>query len=463
MLIDETEVFDRKKVSFQLSKNQAVHGWLKYKEAFSQDLVAKLLDLMQVKANDLILDPFLGSGTTALVCKQKGIKSLGFDILPTSTLALRVKSKAWSINTQEIEKLFEKVKELEVPGDYQGTLNTLAITQGAFSDSNEHFLAYLKEYVDRSSFSPIVKDLVKLCMSNALEPCSYTAKSGQYLSWDSRSPKIIEINKKRLEKRQTPLKPKCVRAQIADAKSQILKELTQVISDLKNIQSSYKSQKTLLGEISYVEKSALFALPTLASDSISGVITSPPYCNRYDYTRTYALELAFLGLDEAQVKALRQELLTCTVENRSKIDDLKLLYQSLGKEQSFEEALSTIKRNKALAEVIEALKERFLQGDLNNRQVIRMVEGYFVELGLLIFELQRILKKGAYVAMVNDNVRFAGEVIPVDLILTDLATSFGFSAVKVFTLKQKKGNSSQQMAKFGKVSLRKSITLWQKV
>ena len=85
MLIDETEVFDRKKVSFQLSKNQAVHGWLKYKEAFSQDLVAKLLDLMQVKANDLILDPFLGSGTTALVCKQKGIKSLGFDILPTST------------------------------------------------------------------------------------------------------------------------------------------------------------------------------------------------------------------------------------------------------------------------------------------------------------------------------------------------------------------------------------------
>ena len=46
------------------------------------------------------------------------------------------------------------------------------------------------------------------------------------------------------------------------------------------------------------------------------VFTSPSYCNRYDYTRTYALELALLGLGESEVVRLRQEMVSCTVENR---------------------------------------------------------------------------------------------------------------------------------------------------
>lgn len=62
----------------------------------------------------------------------------------------------------------------------------------------------------------------------------------------------------------------------------------------------------------------------------------------------------------------------------------------------------------------------------------------------------------------NDNVRYAGEVIPVDFLSTELAEQIGFKPIKIYTLKQLKGNSSQQMAKFGRVALRKSITIWQK-
>ena len=53
------------------------------------------------------------------------------------------------------------------------------------------------------------------------------------------------------------------------------------------------------------------------------IITSPPYCNRYDYTRTYALELALLETGEKELVGLRQEMLSCTVENRAK-DLLKI-------------------------------------------------------------------------------------------------------------------------------------------
>ena len=48
-------------------------------------------------------------------------------------------------------------------------------------------------------------------------------------------------------------------------------------------------------ELILYEDSVLYKLPQLQDDSIDLVITSPRYCNRYDYTRTYALELAFLG------------------------------------------------------------------------------------------------------------------------------------------------------------------------
>ena len=67
-----------------------------------------------------------------------------------------------------------------------------------------------------------------------------------------------------------------------------------------------------------IESSCYDALTQLPAGSIDAVITSPPYANRYDYTRTYALELAWLGYDNRSISELRQRLLSATVENRSK-------------------------------------------------------------------------------------------------------------------------------------------------
>ena len=71
-------------------------------------------------------------------------------------------------------------------------------------------------------------------------------------------------------------------------------------------------------------------------------------------------------------------------------------------------------------------------------------------------------KSGSHVAFVNDNVRYGGEVIPVDLLSTELAEKIGFDPIHVYVLPQRKGNSSQQMGKFGREALRKSITIWRK-
>ena len=91
-----------------------------------------------------------------------------------------------------------------------------------------------------------------------------------------------------------------------------------------------------------------------------------------------------------------------------------------------------------------------------------MVRQYFTELTFVFAEILRTCRRGAHVAFVNDNVRYGGEVIPVDMLTTNLAEELGFEPVKVYVLPQRKGNSSQQMEKFGREALRKSVTIWRK-
>ncbi len=139
---------------------------------------------------------------------------------------------------------------------------------------------------------------------------------------------------------------------------------------------------------------------------------------------------------------------------------MRNFYESICQTERFEQILKKVRGNKALEEIVTALYARKEHGDLNNNGVIRMVEGYFTELAFVYAELYRVCKQGAMVAFVNDNVRFGGEVIPVDFLSCSFAEQFGFTVKTIYTLRQQKGNSSQQMARFGRVALRKSITIW---
>jgi hypothetical protein len=51
--------------------------------------------------------------------------------------------------------------------------------------------------------------------------------------------------------------------------------------------------------------------------------------------------------------------------------------------------------------------------------------------------------------------------VPVDLVLSEMAEEAGF-VVKQILVARYKGNSSQQMGKFGRVPVRESVLLWQK-
>ena len=457
-IVEITDKFSRQSVSYQLSKKNAVARWLKYKEGFSCDLVENLLDEMELPKEALVMDPFMGSGTTAYVCSRKGLKSIGFDILPMSKLAVQTKCNIGLFDLNELQQFHDFIDNLKRDSTFCEKTAEIKRTASAYPIESSYDLALYLYESENSKLSDLTKILAILAMTNCLERLSYTAKDGQYLRWDYRSAKVKKANADRLSKGKEPIKVILDKGVLPSVKELLLSEFSQCINDIALLKSDFHQP----GLVDFRLNSALKELPTIDDNSINGVITSPPYCNRYDYTRIYALELVFLGKSEKEITNLRQDLLSCTVESKTKKEWLHDYYYSLNRINDFEKIDSIYNTCASLQEVISALKKREENGDINNKGVVRMVEGYFYELTFIYYELYRCCSAKSKVAFVNDNVRYAGEVIPVDFISTELAEKCGFNPIKIYTLRQQKGNSSQQMKKFGRIPLRKSITIWGK-
>lgn len=317
------------------------------------------------------------------------------------------------------------------------------ITKGAYppetADAISRFLSAIEgenETVEAVLFFAL------LCI---LEVVSFTRKDGQYLRWDHRSGR--RQGQKIFDKGVIPSFDQAIVAKLSD----IVADLS---PDAPQQQKQLFAEKVRPGEITIHRGSCLDILQDLPASSFDAIITSPPYCNRYDYTRTYALELALLGVDEVQLTQLRQDMLSCTVENRVK--DL------LSINPRWSDAVSAAERQELLQSVLSYLDEQKVQGVLNNNGIPRMVKGYFYEMACVISECARVLSPGAPLVMVNDNVRYAGASIHVDIILSEIAGDLGFTVEKILVLPNGKGNSSQQMGAHGRDSLRKCVYVWRK-
>jgi hypothetical protein len=129
---------------------------------------------------------------------------------------------------------------------------------------------------------------------------------------------------------------------------------------------------------------------------------------------------------------------------------------------TYEAALRAVSGSDALQEVLGVLNEANSKKLLNNTNIPRMISNYFFEMALVIFQLARIARPDGRIVMVNDNVQYFGEEIPVDLILSRIAELAGLEVEHISLLPTGKGNSSQQMGRHGRREIRKCIYIWQK-
>ncbi len=455
-LLLPTSRFNRRLVSYQANKSESFHRWFKFKEGFSARLVQGFIEEFDLRPPQHILDPFAGASTTLLVAREHGVNATGIEVMPMGELIWQAKSRLDRYDVSELQAICDWVASTPPKASCR-VFPHLPITEHAFDRDSESELMWYDEEFRKLDVSDDSKILLRFVLLSILEDISYTSKDGQFLRWDSRSLKVKKRNAVRLATGKSPAKPYRKR-KIQNVQLALLQALDRVVDDIVTM----SAQRSRGSKQELIVGSVLEELPQHDAESVDAVITSPPYCNRYDYTRTYALELAFMGIDQQGLLSLRQSLLSCTVENRSKIDDLRRFYTTLGRKNDFDRVISVLDEVDALEEIITALKLRRRRGEVNNSGIISMVEGYFIELAFVTHELSRVCKNGAQVAIVNDNVRYSGETIPVDLLMTDIASKFGFEPEKIYVLPQRKGNSSQQMGNYGREALRKSILIWTK-
>lgn len=443
---------NRQLVSFQANKDEPIYRWFKYKEGFSSGLVRYFLTKYSDKPGKL-LDPFAGVGTTLFAGQSLGWESHGIELLPVGIFVIQTREALPKIDPARlnecIQTFWSESKKIDATSTH---FHHIPITKDAFPDDTEvalnRYLTYCQTVRPKE-----IQTVLRFAAFSILEEISYTRKDGQYLRWDYRSRRDLggkPFNKGKVHSFEQALRLK----------------LSQIVADLAPQSDSLFDTPANNGHtthpITVIEGSCLENLPTLDDACFDFIVTSPPYCNRYDYTRTYALELVFLGCDSEKVRNLRQELLSCTVENKEKLDQLKNLYLSFGKGEIFDSVLRVYDSSTAMREVNSVLNELNKLDKLNNSNIPRMVRNYFLEMCFVISEMARITKRGGYCVMVNDNVRYGGEEIPVDLILSEFAEAFGFSTESIFVLPRGKGNSSQQMGSYGRTEIRKCVYLWQR-
>ncbi|MGB9775248.1 MAG: DNA methyltransferase [Anaerolineae bacterium] len=398
-------------VSYVGNKEVPLLRLYRYKEAFTFRFVDEWLTRFGVNREDTVFDPFCGMGTTLLAASCRGISAIGTDRLPVAVLIARTLPLFFQVRPGELTRIFECLQHIVPSAEPAPVAADVAIMGVAFSPDTLLALRRWKAAIDGLE-SPF-REIFLLLFFSVLEPCSYTSKDGQFL---------------RLKRTKRPADPEeALAGKVQEAETDIrwVRELGWDIA--------FRPFRVILGDTRRLDEVPFDRPPTV-------IITSPPYANRYDYTRTYSLELCFhfvRNFDE--LRELRHSLLRSHIEARL---------------SPTEEA-----PHPAVRELVDFLRARGKA--LNNPRIPDMLTAYFVDMQKAIREWRRVLAPSARVAMVVDNVRFEGRMLPVDLILSEMAEEEGF-AVEEIVVARYKGNSSQQMGRYGRVPVRESIVVWRK-
>lgn len=384
----------------------------RYKEAFAFDFVTEFLRRFEADSDDYVFDPFSGLGTTMFASMIYGIPSVGIDKLPLAYFISKTLPSFLLLKENELKEIWTALISKMQRSEPAKVALDVPIMKAAFDEKTLLTLRKLKTAIEGLP-SPY-QDIFLFLFFSILEKCSFTSKDGQFL---------------RLNRNKTTSNP-------IDAMNRKIAQIEEDVHRMKLLSFDLPMVEKCMPEVYFGDTRDLSDIKFERKPTI--IITSPPYANRYDYTRTYALELCFHFVKNfEELKAIRFGILRSHIESKIRKDEAP--------------------PHPVIKEVVELLERK----KLNNPKIPSMIVTYFIDMQKVIKEWFKVLAPGAKVAMVVDNVRFEGELIPVDLVLSEMAEEAGFK-VKEIIVARYKGNSSQQMRKYGRVPVRESIVIWEK-
>ena len=378
------------------------HRWFYFKHSYSYRLVERVLDTWSLPKKAVLVDNFVGSGTTLLVAQDRGMRAVGYDLSPLAVVIANAKTASYS--QRELNKDLDRI--LGSLGSRDHLEQHPQRLHDAFS---RHELQELTAILDSAYQLPDPsRGFFLLAALSTAYQFSRAISDGGWLRWVQRPDRGDQVKAAFAERAQ------------------------QMVADIDSPGPANGSANAHLGDAR--------CLP-LKSDSVAAVLTSPPYPNRHDYSRVFHIGLLLLGTSETEVKSLRYQSLRSHVEARA--------------QDCYTNRIADYTVPPTVQQALQTLPPKV------DGRVRRMITGYFEDLFLSLHEVARILQPGGKAAYVVGNVRHAGTAIPVDTALREIASMVGLDWENGWVMRLR-GNSAQQMGRYGKEPSRESVIMLKK-
>lgn len=392
----------------------AFHGWYRFVLGYPPHLVRKYVRDFGIEDRQIVLDPFCGTGTTNVECLRLGIDTVGLEANPMAYFASRVKTN-WklpvdvarhelrrvildSIATFKAFDMFEptayefpkngsrKLKRLSILSEEEHEL----IPKGFINPAALKKVLVLRDTILRVSDEDI-RNLFLLSLATVVvnEAANVAFGPEIYVTAPKRGVKIID-----------PF-GKLVEGMLQDLAQAPRLGATAVIEN-----GDAREVGSYLGRLEH---------------RISAVITSPPYPNEKDYTRTTRLESVILGLikDKSDLRKLKEGLLRSNSRNVFVGDS----------DAEFVSGFESITR---LADSIEAKRKRLGKTSGFEKLYHKIVRHYFGGMYRHLASLKPFLIPHAKLAyVVGDQMSFFRTHIKTAHLLAEIAESLGYRVLGI--------------------------------
>lgn len=384
------------------SRDRAVHDWYRFVLSFPPHLVQDYLTRFGIDPDrHCVLDPFCGTGTTVVECKKRGIASVGVEANPMAWFAGSVKSD-WSPDPEALLEAAERIGEAT-----ERTIVQTGDNWRVLSDESEALL--LKHSRDKTSSispQPLHKTLILIDHIRAAE-----SACTQHLLLATAKAIVTTIGNVQFRPEVSVTRAK-LDAPVVEA---WLEQVRMMAQDLETLQALKDAPATMH------RADSRQIVQTLAARSIDGVITSPPYPNEKDYTRTTRLESVLLGFirNKGELRRLKEGLVRSNTRNVFKCDADDIWVAKHPEIQR-------------LAAEIEARRLALGKTSGFERLYHRAVKLYFGGMAKHLADLRYVLRPGAQLAyVVGDQKSYLKVLIRTGQLLGEIAEGLGYELVSI--------------------------------
>ncbi|PLS85667.1 MAG: DNA methyltransferase [Actinobacteria bacterium] len=405
----------------------AAHDWYRFVLSYPPHLVRDYLDRFEVGDEGRVLDPFCGTGTTLVECKKLGVVSVGVEAHPMTPFASSVKVD-WSPDpdglVEHAREIAEAVSQELVD---EGVPDDPARAPGTLFGALEGLPA---DEVDGRALRTLTPETQKLLLTNSISPVPLHkvlvllqrvaggAQNGndQYGSHERLAlakALVFSISNLRFGP-EVGVGPAKADAPVV---APWLAGVEKMAEDLKKLRELPTAETTAF--VHHADSRR--ALEVLASESIDAVITSPPYPNEKDYTRTTRLETVLLGFagERADLRALKQGLMRSNTRNVYKGDD----------DDRWVAEHPEIQR---IADEIERRRVELGKTSGFEKLYGRVTRLYFGGMARHLAELRRALRPGARLAyVVGDQASYLKVMIRTGQLLAEVADALGYEVESI--------------------------------